>query len=1319
MIILVILLSVIVGVWSVMDYTCISSSSTSPGVSLPRGDIFLLKGTEQTLHCHLNPEHEYYVRDGLRAKDLYFWTPGGGELESVVVDSTTIKSVYKAAEAGVKDVTCLVRNGTKGGVGICKQRLFSGFLPLNLDNFTCVSENWHNLKCSWEEPYNPVTTKYDLSFIEPGKFSHPKKCPNIYEYSHLADNDIPEQTCYIDLKTSPPYRQTVHTFVFYINSTNSLKPGGTIYPIPVDHFSIVKAGPAVDEDLETVSRNQLKLTYSVPDEMKAFDPGLVQDVRLRNEWFSKWIKVNTSAYSLHDDAFTFLLKNLRYAYTNYTVEIKMISATADPEARPDLWSDIVTVSARTSPSQPSRSPEVNIGSFEVVETGTLRTVYAYWKLMKPQEFNGPEFNYIARLGSRGAFSKVVPTRSYARFDNSSLAELRVQLTAENSLGSAVGFSTIAIPQAAFLVDLEPKAVTKIWKGTGRYEVAWRHPDRSDVVTSYTLFWCRSSNQKERPYQCDGELDWKTLEVASARVQTHDLLLPTKDVYQIAVSANADNLSSGMFWSTCTVIEDRLVSRVTKIELMHPSSTSLWVGWKLDCSDQAGIVYGYRIEFCSMFGCESRDVSPDHDKFNIKGLTPYTDYKVGVRIQDKGEDSYGDLGRQVEARTLPDRPGSPPTQLAASNILAGSAHLSWKPPKVPNGEIGEYHVQYAFYDASGRRVGSPVLRTNKTESNLQNLLSYTRYEVNVTGCSVLADGTYGCSHHVATEGFITKVGDPAQPPPPTVQFINSTLVKLSWSKLFQIGAPSVLKWEWKVRRSGENWSPDNPAAVSGDQDSIRVHLDEVNSVPGWLPDCENETNTNMFEFAVRVIVRDEADKEYTGPWSNVMKKAAYCRQPSGLLWISITCIAVVVATIVSMFVCFRCYQYWYKTKDFFGQVGKELETKFVLASAADNLDAEGSPGPEFEMNHIGKSPPKGDNGDNAGDDTDTLLLEEPSQEHKSHRQKSASESATSDLTCHSQGGKSSGTDRTSECSGRSTAPVATDLSSTCSGYVSMCRLDSGGSSANYTQFMANPVRHGTPNTLPPISIELTDPALVTLPTPPQYSMARPASSSSPSSVYLARPPSRPGSNQHTPPLDPMMEEPSLCESNTNPGYSLVTPAALFNQYNPAAANLPISVAAYSQTASVHPLALQGSLTNSSPPSLGYENSQQAPRVTFSPTSTPAAPLLQSTFSNPYDGFLSGASRDPTNRPSSTAASIDQRPGSAASIDRPPPVTVPHHLSGRPNMNGYISVQQAQELVLQPNPNSQQYSRVAPRLDQSKPSEPGPGGGAGSYISPSFV
>merc|ERR1719383_1563127 len=104
--------------------------------------------------------------------------------------------------------------------------------------------------------------------------------------------------------------------------------------------------------------------------------------------------------------------------------------------------------------------------------------------------------------------------------------------------------------------------------------------------------------------------------------------------------------------------------------------------------------------------------------------------------------------------------------------------------------------------------------------------------------------------------------------------------------------------------------------------------------------------------------------------------------------------------------------------------------------------------------------------------------------------------------------------------------------------------------------------------------------------------------------------------------------------------------------------------------------------------------------FSPSAgIPAAPILNSpaALPNPYEGFLSGASRDPANRPSPIAAlPSDLRPGSAASIDRPPSVTVPQHLSGRPNMNGYISVQQAQELVLQPNPNSQQYSRVYPGL-----------------------
>jgi hypothetical protein len=28
--------------------------------------------------------------------------------------------------------------------------------PLPVENFSCISENWSNLNCSWREPYNPI-----------------------------------------------------------------------------------------------------------------------------------------------------------------------------------------------------------------------------------------------------------------------------------------------------------------------------------------------------------------------------------------------------------------------------------------------------------------------------------------------------------------------------------------------------------------------------------------------------------------------------------------------------------------------------------------------------------------------------------------------------------------------------------------------------------------------------------------------------------------------------------------------------------------------------------------------------------------------------------------------------------------------------------------------------------------------------------------------------------------------------------------------------------------------------------------------------------
>ena len=52
---------------------------------------------------------------------------------------------------------------------ICDSHIRVGSPPIKPENFTCISENWQNLNCTWDIPYNPVTTVYKLFYWEPGR----------------------------------------------------------------------------------------------------------------------------------------------------------------------------------------------------------------------------------------------------------------------------------------------------------------------------------------------------------------------------------------------------------------------------------------------------------------------------------------------------------------------------------------------------------------------------------------------------------------------------------------------------------------------------------------------------------------------------------------------------------------------------------------------------------------------------------------------------------------------------------------------------------------------------------------------------------------------------------------------------------------------------------------------------------------------------------------------------------------------------------------------------------------------------------------------
>ena len=81
----------------------------------------------------------------------------------------------------------------------------------------------------------------------------------------------------------------------------------------------------------------------------------------------------------------------------------------------------------------------------------------------------------------------------------------------------------------------------------------------------------------------------------------------------------------------------------EIFLRHFNQPLIPRRWRLDCQDRIGIVTGYEIVYCSIRDemdvdkiCAGRNLTqeiarPDAEKANLTNLTPWTPYKVEIRI----------------------------------------------------------------------------------------------------------------------------------------------------------------------------------------------------------------------------------------------------------------------------------------------------------------------------------------------------------------------------------------------------------------------------------------------------------------------------------------------------------------------------------------------------------------------------------------------------------------------------------------------------------------------------------------------------------------
>ncbi|XP_076178162.1 cytokine receptor domeless [Ptiloglossa arizonensis] len=837
----------------------------TPGRTWPQGDIVLEHGQSLRILCILNQTFMDAEFPGKNASDLVFFR-SNKEMDPqfiTIINETTISLDIEKPPPAEEMYYCKLRlnnDYNKQEEAVCLNKVVVGFKPQEPQNFTCVSQNWENMNCSWDPVQNNVTTRFMLVFKLPGRAGGRKlyPCPK--------ENQKPN-TCLWDTSTNPIYRQPYEYYTFILNVENVL--GNTSFQYKFHHFAhVIPAKPANLSVINKTSDSAL-LYWSVPFPMQNFPPGLHHRIKYQNQWdHQKWQVINiTNDVRIYKRYYN--LTGLEYANTGYDVRVFMKSAVATGE---DKWSQFSDVTFRTPPRLPGRPPKTDIGSFEIAENNVNRDVYLYWQAIPQYLENGDNFKYeIDHVEENGRKLSLIPnetTTTYAKFKGISFNSYRFEIVTTNIVGANKERAKIFVP-SKYEIPHEPIAFTKIAFDGGLYELSWKPPIMNTEITNYTIFWCE--NDRDRPYQCTGYLDWVHV---SKNTTIYNMTVPEPDkVYQFAISANTNKGSSGMAWASCTVIHTKVLGKMKSVWINRIGSDFIEVSWKLDCSDRIGIVEGFNIYYCPIvspyvLNCDGPELNTTirADPHTIHGivnnLKPYKTYMLTVAVLTKsGEGLHSDPLYNTTLEAAP----TPPRDVRIINVTNTTMNITWKPPDALNGVLRYYEVYY-------NKEAQKVEEANRIE--LKNLLAHTNYSISVAACTV------SCSVKSPVIHKVTKIGVPGKINVPNVRFMNSSQVIVIWSKP-QYSAGHLDYYE-----------------ISSSDGEIQNSTRTEAQLP--IPDCKTVGRERLYQFRVRAVNIGSDNTHLKGPWSELGEGNCYSDGPSFSVWVIIWVIGGV--SIVAILLC---------------------------------------------------------------------------------------------------------------------------------------------------------------------------------------------------------------------------------------------------------------------------------------------------------------------------------------------------------------------------------------------------------------------------------
>ncbi|XP_042241219.1 uncharacterized protein LOC121878859 isoform X7 [Homarus americanus] len=728
----------------------------------PRGDIVIEVDSYYEAVCLFNPQH--INKQDVRFKHVENSPEKSYQIQPVEVSDSAIRINVSHSEAVEYKLQCL-RNDSF----LCERTVKVGYMPQDVENFTCISKNWQTLNCTWTIPYNPVQVIYNLTYVVVG-LHNSRKCPT-------TDKQL--SSCFWEKENFDTRDKWVMTF----KARNNLTRHQVEYNHTVHVFETVIPDPPKDMVANVIGPHVVNITWMLPFPIDVFyDGGVIQQVSYRERRVgdqhenAPWQEVDqwrVVPNRFKKEIFSKNITNLR-PYTLYDFRVRLHTGTG--AIREHMWSDEEIRTERTIATRPTRAPKTDIGTFEVENTIQYREIFINWQRVDPMYWNGPSFRYDVTVfdNEDGRLVTLRPENieiedAFAKFTsmNKSTA-YRFVIRPVNDVGQAAEDikAEVVVPEMSDII--EPLTFFRVTAINGSvntiYMTRWSLPADEKVnqmIKSLTLYWCKKDKYEHR---CKNKLEWVNIEDTSITAKNVTYL--DSSIYMFGISANSLNSSSGIKWVNCIASYDNPPPPLTNFKAVYVTSTEVKLKWSIDCK---AIPTGFNISYCNVTGNEiscppNADVT--YEILNdetlvehiVRNLHPYTYYIFNIAVL--ADSGLGKWSKSEKNQTKPYKPSGPPQDLEVKARGQEWVLLAWKPPLVEqrNGRMSQYKI-----------IGEPHLRSivvqalhnsDIIEFNVTDLTSYTNYTFQVIPCTE-GDKDNFCGDLSASLEVQTRIGAPGK------------------------------------------------------------------------------------------------------------------------------------------------------------------------------------------------------------------------------------------------------------------------------------------------------------------------------------------------------------------------------------------------------------------------------------------------------------------------------------------------------------------------------------------------------------------------------